>query len=62
MVDNDDEARQYVRGLEAVEDEPAEDHLLLGDLPRPEDAGVTLAGADELAAEVQRFLREQEGP
>jgi proteasome assembly chaperone (PAC2) family protein len=63
VVNGDDEARQYVRGLEAAEDEPAgDDPLLLGDLRRPEDDGVILAGADELAAEVQRFLREQGGP
>ena len=62
VVEADDEARLYVRGLEAAEDAPAgDDPLLLGDLRRPEDDGVTLAGADELAAEVQRFLREQEG-
>ena len=62
VVETDDEARQYVRGLEAAEDEPAvDDPLRLGDLRRPEDEGVTLAGADELAAEVERFLRDQEG-
>ena len=62
VVEHDDEARQYVRSLEAAEDEPAsDDPLRLGDLRRPEDEGVILAGADELAAEVQRFLREQEG-
>ncbi len=62
VVEHDDEARQYVRGLEASEDEPAaDDPLRLGDLRQPQDEGVTLAGADELAAEVQRFLREQEG-
>ena len=62
VVEADDEARQYVRGLEAAEDEPAaEDPMQLGELRRPEDEGVTLAGADELAAEVERFLRDQEG-
>jgi len=62
VVETDDQARQYVRGLEAADDEPAtEDPLRLGDMRRPEDEGVTMAGVDELAAEVQRFLREQEG-
>jgi len=62
VVEADNEAREYVRGLEAAEDEPAGDNpLQLGELRRPEDEGVTLAGADELAAEVERFLRDQEG-
>ena len=62
VVENDEEARQYVRGLEAAEDAPpAENPLQLGDLRQPEDEGVSLAGAEELAAEVQRFLRDQEG-
>ena len=62
VVETDDEARDYVRGLEEAEDEPAVDSpLRLGDRRRPEDEGVTLAGADELAAEVERFLRDQEG-
>ncbi len=62
VLEDDDEARSYVRGLEVAEDEPAgDDSLRLGDLRQPEDEGVILAGVDELAAEVQRFLREQEG-
>jgi len=62
VVDADDDARHYVRGLEAAEDEPGADSpLRLGDLRRPEDEGVTMAGADELAAEVERFLRDEEG-
>jgi hypothetical protein len=62
VVETDEEARQYVRGLEEAEDEPAaEASVRLGDLRRPEDEGVILAGADELAAEVERFLRDQEG-
>jgi len=61
-VEADDEARDYVRGLEVVEDDPAaSDPLLLGELRRPEDEGVTMAGAEQLAAEVERFLRNQEG-
>jgi len=62
VVEADEEASQYVRGLEVAEDEPPGDSpLRLGDLRRPEDDGVTMAGADELAAEVARFLRDQEG-
>lgn len=61
-VQTDDEAREYVRGLELAEDDPeAPEALQLGDLRRPEDEGVTMAGADELAAEAERFLRNQEG-
>ena len=61
-LNSDDEARDYVRGLEEADDEPGpSDPLLLGDLRRPEDEGVTMAGADQLAAEVERFLRNQEG-
>ncbi len=59
---SDDEARDYVRGLEEADDEPpAHDPLQLGELRRPEDEGVTMAGAEQLAAEVERFLRNQEG-
>ena len=61
-IETDEEARDYVRGLEDTEDRPdAPDPLHLGQLRRPEDEGVTVAGADELAAEVERFLRNQEG-
>ncbi len=61
-LESDDEARDYVRSLEVADDEPAaSDPLLLGELRRPEDEGVTMAGADQLAAEVERFLRNQEG-
>ncbi len=61
VVEADDEARDYVRGLEEAEDEPAtSDALQLGELRRPDDAGVTMAGADELAAEVEKFLRNPE--
>ncbi|MEO5678923.1 MAG: PAC2 family protein [Acidimicrobiales bacterium] len=61
-VQADEEAREYVLGLERAEDEPAiPEALQLGELRRPEDEGVTMAGADELAAEVERFLRNQEG-
>ena len=62
VIEADEEALEYVRSLEAAEDEPvAHDPLLLGELRRPEDEGVTMAGADQLAAEVERFLRNQEG-
>ena len=61
-LESNDEAREYVRGLEEADDEPpGHDPLLLGDLRRPEDEGVTLAGVEQLAAEVERFLRNQEG-
>lgn len=61
-VQADEEAREYVRGLEEAEDEPVTPDLLqLGELRRPEDEGVTMAGVDQLAAEVERFLRNQEG-
>ena len=61
-LEADDDARDYVRSLEAADDEPApSDPLLLGELRRPEDEGVTMAGAEQLAAEVERFLRNQEG-
>ncbi len=61
-IETDDEARDYVRGLEDAEDEPATpDPLHLGELRRPEDDGVIVAGADELAAEAERFLRNEEG-
>lgn len=60
-IETDDEARDYVRGLEAAEDEPpAPDSLHLGELHRPGDEGVIVAGADELAAEAERFLRNEE--
>lgn len=51
VVAADDEAQQYVRGLEAANDAP--DHDL--------HESVSLAGAEQLAAEVERFLRHQEG-
>jgi proteasome assembly chaperone (PAC2) family protein len=56
VVRGDDEAEAYVRNLEAaIEDE---DEIEVGDLRPPGDQGVHLQGADELAEEVERFLRE----
>jgi len=61
VIAADDEAADYVRELEEADDEPVtSDPLLLGELRRPEDEGVTMAGAEQLAAEVERFLRNQE--
>ena len=50
VVDNDDDMAAYVRQLEERTDQHETD--LLGDLP----------SADALAAELERFLREQGGP